>query len=90
GSSGLFGVVLNNFSKQSIAAMLDGMELFGLGFSWGGFESLIVPAHPEKIRTAKPWHAEGPVLRVHVGLEDTADLIEDLERGFERLTNYRG
>ncbi len=85
GASGLFAVVLRaGTPKPKIEAMLDGMELFGMGASWGGFESLILPVHPDRLRTAVPWR-EGPVLRLHAGLEDLGDLIADLERGFERL-----
>ena len=65
--------------------MLDGLRLFKLGWSWGGFESLIIPAHPERIRTATRWEATGPYLRLHVGLEDTEDLVADLEDGLARL-----
>ena len=65
--------------------MLDGMELFAMGYSWGGFESLILPADPTAIRTAVPWQAEGPLIRIHAGLEDADDLIADLEQGFKRL-----
>jgi len=85
GACGLFGFVLYAVPARAVAAMLDGLELIGLGFSWGGFESLLIPAHPERFRTAAPWHAEGPLLRMHVGLEEPADLIDDLERGFARL-----
>jgi cystathionine beta-lyase len=85
GASGLFSIVLRpDIVPSAVAAMLDGMELFGMGYSWGGFESLIVPAHPERLRTAVPWHA-GATLRIHAGLEDIDDLIADLERGFARL-----
>ncbi|HXQ50953.1 MAG TPA: cystathionine beta-lyase [Stellaceae bacterium] len=85
GASGLFAIVLRpGFAKQSLAAMLDGMELFGMGASWGGFESLILPVAPERLRTAVPWR-EGTVLRLHAGLEDLGDLIADLEAGFKRL-----
>jgi cysteine-S-conjugate beta-lyase len=85
GASGLFGAVLQpRYSAHAVAAMLDGMELFGMGASWGGFESLILPTHPERLRTATPWKA-GPTLRLHAGLEDRDDLLADLERGFERL-----
>jgi cystathionine beta-lyase len=85
GASGLFAIALRRgTAKAGIDAMLDGMELFGMGASWGGFESLILPVHPERLRTAVPWE-EGPVLRLHAGLEDTDDLIADLARGFERL-----
>ena len=85
GSTGLFSVILKPASKHAIAAMLDGMRLFAMGYSWGGFESLIIPANPASIRTAVPWQAEGPLLRLHVGLEDVDDLIADLDDGFKRL-----
>ena len=89
GSSGLFAVVLQkDIPAAAIAAMLDRMELFGMGASWGGFESLILPSHPERIRTATPW-TEGPVLRLHAGLEDMEDLIDDLAKGFERMAAAR-
>ena len=83
GASGLFGFVLKPYSHKAVATMLDGMELYGMGASWGGFESLILPAH--LTRTAKPWDTKGPILRVHAGLEDPDDLVRDLERGLERL-----
>lgn len=85
GASGLFAIVLQPASATQVAAMLDGMELFQMGASWGGYESLILPTHPEKIRTATIWQAEGPGVRLHVGLEDPADLIADLEAGLDRL-----
>lgn len=85
GASGLFGVVLNSFPKEAVAAMVDGLSLFGMGYSWGGYESLILPVHPHNERTATRWIAPGPVLRIHAGLEDPADLIADLESGLERL-----
>jgi cystathionine beta-lyase len=89
GSSGLFGIVLRrDVPKPAVDAMLDGMELFGMGASWGGFESLVMPQHPERLRSAKPWDS-GPVLRIHAGLEDQGDLIADLERGFARLNAVR-
>jgi cystathionine beta-lyase len=86
GACGLFGLVLNDVPRAAVAALLDGMELFGMGYSWGGFQSLMIPADPGRFRTVRRWEAEGPLLRIHVGLEDPLDLIEDLERGFERLT----
>jgi cysteine-S-conjugate beta-lyase len=85
GACGLFGVVLRDVPKAAVAAMLDGMELFGMGASWGGYESLILPVNPAKLRTATRWQPEGPTLRIHAGLEDIDDLIDDLERGFRRL-----
>ena len=87
GASGLFSIVLARpYPKKAIAAMVDGMGLFRMGYSWGGFESLILPADPAPLRTAVPWRAEGPLLRLHAGLEDPDDLIADLEAGFARLT----
>ncbi|MDE2229675.1 MAG: cystathionine beta-lyase [Alphaproteobacteria bacterium] len=86
GASGLFSFVLKpGVQKRAIDILLDGLELFGMGFSWGGFESLLVPVYPEHLRTAVPWQ-DGPVLRVHAGLEDVDDLIADLDAGFKRLT----
>jgi len=85
GASGLFGIVLNDYSERQFAAMLDGMKLFRLGYSWGGYESLCVPTYPSDLRSAQKWEAPGPSLRIHVGLEDVEDLIADLEAGFERL-----
>ena len=85
GASGLFGVVLRPVPKPALDAFLDGLELFGMGASWGGFESLVLPTHPEKLRSATSWTAAGPTLRFHAGLEDLDDLIADLDRGFERL-----
>jgi len=85
-ASGLFGVVLQPVAKERIDAMLDGFELFGMGWSWGGFESLVIPTWPERVRTATRWDAGGPTLRLHIGLEDTGDLIEDLAAGLARLT----
>ena len=84
GACGLFGVVLGGYSPEAIAAMLDGMEHFAMGASWGGFESLILPTNPAAIRSATSW-TEGPTIRIHAGLEDPEDLIADLERGLARL-----
>ncbi|MBO0739711.1 MAG: PLP-dependent transferase, partial [Alphaproteobacteria bacterium] len=85
GASGLFGVVLKPVSKAAVYAMIDALDLFGIGSSWGGYESLILPINPARGRTATRWEAEGPSLRLHIGLEDPQDLIEDLERGFHQL-----
>jgi cystathionine beta-lyase len=85
GSSGLFSVILKPCSQQQLAAMLDGLQLFSMGYSWGGYESLIVPSNIEKSRSVKPWKTDGPMLRIHAGLEDPDDLIADLEAGFGRL-----
>ena len=86
GSSGLFAIVLKPAPKKAVAAMLDGLDLFGMGYSWGGFESLMIPFDPSTYRTATEWQAEGPALRLHVGLEDLDDLKADLDAGFARLT----
>jgi cystathionine beta-lyase len=85
GASGLFAIILRSASHAALAAMLDGFNLFGMGYSWGGFESLILPFDPNDYRTATKWQAQGPALRLHVGLEDVEDLQADLEAGFERL-----
>ncbi len=77
--------MLEPVAKARIDAMLDGMRLFGMGWSWGGFESLIIPTYPELVQTATKWDAGGPCLRFAIGLEDPADLIADLAEGFARL-----
>jgi len=85
GSSGLFSVVLHPVPQTAVAAMLDGLELFGMGYSWGGYESLVIPFDCAGYRTATPWQAAGPALRFSVGLEDVSDLQADLDAGFARL-----
>lgn len=85
GSSGTFGIILHQTDRKKIAAMLDGMEFFNLGFSWGGFESLLFPEQPKPIRTAQAWTEEGFSLRLHIGLEDVEDIRRDLAAGLQRL-----
>ncbi|BCP53401.1 cystathionine beta-lyase [Kaistia sp. 32K] len=85
GSSGLFGIVTRDWSLDKVKAFLDGLRLFGLGFSWGGYESLAVIGRPR--RTAKAWPAGDHIIRLQIGLEDTADLIQDLEESFARVSN---
>ena len=86
GASGLFSIVLARpYPRAALAAMLDRMRLFGMGFSWGGFESLILPADVAAARSATTWQASGPLLRLHIGLEDPEDLLADLADGFARL-----
>ncbi|MDZ3835831.1 MAG: cystathionine beta-lyase [Rhodospirillales bacterium] len=85
GSNGLLSIVLHDVPKPALAAMLDGLELFAMGYSWGGYESLVVPFDPSGVRTATAWTEAGPCLRLHCGLEDPGDLIADLEAGFARL-----
>jgi cysteine-S-conjugate beta-lyase len=83
GACGLFSILLEPVSQAAVAAMLDGLELFGMGYSWGGFESLALPFVP--VRTASTFEHQGPAIRLHIGLEDPDDLIADLEAGFARL-----
>lgn len=85
GACSLFGIVLHSESEKAIAHMLDGYRFFKIGVSWGGYESLVIPAHPARFRTAVPWTEPGYVLRYHIGLENTDDLLADLEDGFNRL-----
>ena len=85
GACGLFSIVLKPVAQKKVHAMLDSLALFGLGYSWGGYESLIIPFDPSQYRTATQWSAKGPALRLHVGLEDVADLKADLARGLEKL-----
>jgi cysteine-S-conjugate beta-lyase len=84
GSTGLMGVELAPCSKAALAALIDGLELFALGYSWGGYESLVTPANLRDARSMRPWKG-GPLIRLQIGLEDPADLISDLERGFDRM-----
>ncbi len=72
------------------AALIDGLALFGIGYSWGGYESLALPVDPQRYRTATDWHAEGPVVRLQIGLEDPDDLIADLDAGLARFREARG
>ena len=85
GSSGLFGLLFHPVSKSALATFVDKLSYFGIGYSWGGYESLIVPAH--FTRTARPFGGQGPLWRIHAGLEDADDLIGDLSAGFERMRN---
>ena len=87
GASGLFSIVLKPCSKSAVAAMLEGLELFGMGASWGSYESLVLPFHAEKARSATTWQPEGPTVRIHIGLEDVDDLKADLQAGFARLVS---
>lgn len=86
GACGLFAIELKkHFKKEQLNALVDGLKLFGLGHSWGGYESLILPVQPEGFRLKESWQNRGPVLRIHVGLENVSDLQADLEAGFTRL-----
>ncbi|HJS33258.1 MAG TPA: cystathionine beta-lyase [Alphaproteobacteria bacterium] len=85
GASGLFSFEIPAAPRAALAAMVDHMNLFGMGYSWGGFESLILPSDPGPIRTATTWAGDTILIRLHAGLEDPDDLIADLEAGFGRL-----
>ena len=90
GSSGLFSFVLKGGDEAARAALIDGLDHFGIGYSWGGFESLALPVDPARYRTATSWQAEGPLVRLQIGLEDPADLIADLDAGLARFREVRG
>ena len=85
GACGLFSIVLKPCSQSAVYAFMNELTLFGMGFSWGGFESLVILFDCAEYRTATKWAPGGPTLRFHIGLEDAADLIADLERGFAAL-----
>ena len=90
GACGLFSIVLKPTSEKSVHAFLNELALFGLGYSWGGFESLAILFDCTEYRTATKWAPGGPALRFHIGLEDADDLIADLERGFGALAAAEG
>ena len=75
--------------EPAVDAFLDSLALFGLGYSWGGYESLALPTYPWKLRDATRWDPAYPLLRIYAGLEDPDDLIADLERGFGRMAAAR-
>jgi len=85
GASGLFSIVLKPVPQTAVDAMLNALTLFGMGFSWGGFESLAIPFDCSDYRTATKWSPGGPTLRLHIGLENLDDLKADLDRGFAAL-----
>jgi cystathionine beta-lyase len=89
GACSLFGVVLHTASEAAVSQMVNAYHYFKIGASWGGYESLVIPAYPAEMRTAAPWTETGFVLRYHIGLEDPDDLIADLQEGFERLHQAR-
>jgi cysteine-S-conjugate beta-lyase len=82
GASGLFSIMLQPKPQKAVDALLDTLKLFGMGYSWGGFESLAIPFDCAAYRTATKWEPAGPTLRLHIGLEDIEDLKADLDRGF--------
>jgi cystathionine beta-lyase len=90
GASGLFSVVLKPAPQSAVDAMLDSLKLFGMGYSWGGFESLIIPFDCSNYRTATKWSPGGPTVRLHIGLENIEDLKADLASGFKLFNETRG
>ena len=89
GASGLLSFVTKPSSQAAADALLDSLSLFSIGYSWGGFESLAMIADPKAIRSATSWEIDGHLVRLHIGLEDPFDLIEDLEKGFEEFNSLR-
>jgi cystathionine beta-lyase len=85
GSSGLFSFTLKPITEQQMYAFMNALKLFGLGFSWGGYESLIVHCDPQIVRTSNRWNGQGPLIRLSIGLEDPEDLIRDMETGLQTL-----
>lgn len=85
--TGLFSFIIKNRDPKALSAMVENMRLFSIGESWGGYESLILPSDPGPIRSARPWTAQGQLIRLSIGLEHPADLIADLAAGFERLNS---
>ena len=84
-STGVFGVVLHPVEREALRRMIEPMKIFQMGYSWGGFESLIIPQHPLTERSAVPWTEDGTLLRISVGLEDPEHLARDLAEGLDRL-----
>lgn len=89
GACGLFGVVFKPVPEKAVIAFLNALTLYGMGASWGGFESLAIPFDCAPYRTATKWAPGGPCVRIHIGLEDVSDLIADLERGFAAMAAAR-
>ncbi len=85
GASGLFSIILKPCPRQALHVFLDSLKLFGMGYSWGGYESLVIPFNPASIRTATKWNEKGAALRFHIGLEGVEDLKQDLRNGFARM-----
>jgi len=85
GATGLFSFILKDVPDRAVAAFFDALTLFGMGYSWGGYESLAIPFNCADYRTATPWDVEGPAVRLHIGLEDVADLKADLDQAFARM-----
>jgi cystathionine beta-lyase len=85
GACGLFSIVLKPVPEAAVHAFIDALSLFGIGASWGGYESLVIPFDCTEMRSATPWAPGGPAVRFHIGLEDVDDLIADLEAGLAAM-----
>ncbi|MEK9968800.1 MAG: cystathionine beta-lyase [Ferrovibrio sp.] len=91
GACGLFAFELQKkFSDTAVAEFVDHLEFFGIGYSWGGYESLVSVPGIKNVRSAEPWDGHGTLIRLHIGLEDVGDLLDDLKAGFERLNKAAG
>lgn len=88
GATGLFSVLFKPFSRNALAAMVDNLQVFAMGYSWGGYESLIIPFNPKNDRTVTHWSHDGVCLRIYAGLENVEDLKQDLEDGLRRLNRH--
>lgn len=88
GATGLFSIVLKPMDEKAVYAFMNALALFGMGFSWGGFESLVIIFDCNEYRTATKWAPGGPTLRFHIGLEDPDDLIADLDNGFKAMAAF--
>jgi cystathionine beta-lyase len=89
GATGLLSFVTRAAPPEAVAAMIDGLDLFRIGYSWGGFESLVMTIDPRSLRSATTWEEPGQLVRLHIGLEKPDDLIADLSRGFARLNRAK-
>ncbi|MBD8064900.1 cystathionine beta-lyase [Devosia sp. PTR5] len=89
GSGSLFGFILEPAPRDAVAALVDHLTLFSMGYSWGGYESLLLPVKITRARTAVPWHEDGNLFRVHIGFEDLEDLKADLSAGLDRYRAAR-
>ena len=87
GASGLFSIALQPMDQAALAAFTDSLQLFGIGLSWGGYESLVLPMG-RPMRSARTWDLQGPLVRIHAGLEDAADLAADLLQGLDAAQNH--
>ncbi|MFG1361087.1 cystathionine beta-lyase [Xanthobacter pseudotagetidis] len=90
GASGLFSFILKDVPEKAVAVFFDSLALFGMGYSWGGYESLAIPFDCADYRTATVWDVEGPAVRLHIGLEDVDDLKADIDQAFAKMAAAAG